>query len=78
MKEGLVTFIHIPKTGGVTIHDILSRIYSAKRTVHVPAIRQDARKPAIEHANDKQPFLIKGHIAAFGTKGGFNSVGENV
>lgn len=63
LKPGLCTFIHIPKTGGITLHDILSRIYPKQRTVHIPGIRKPVREFALQHANDTAPFLVKGHIA---------------
>lgn len=63
MKAGLVTFIHMPKTGGTTLHDVLSRVYSVNRTAHVAGIRKEARQIAIDHAKDTTSFLLKGHIA---------------
>jgi len=61
-KNTLCTFIHVPKTGGVTLHDIISRIYSARQTLHIDNVKIPVRAEAELHAKQATPFIIKGHI----------------
>ncbi len=61
-KNTLCTFIHVPKTGGVTLHDVISRTYSAKQTLHIDNLKIPVRNEAELHAKQAIPFIIKGHI----------------
>ncbi|MDQ3110040.1 MAG: sulfotransferase family 2 domain-containing protein [Bacteroidota bacterium] len=62
IRGGLTVFMHIPKTGGTTLHNVLSRKYSDKDWLHVKTIDAPIRFIAIEKAKSEKPFLIKGHL----------------
>jgi hypothetical protein len=62
VRGGLTVFMHIPKTGGTTLHNVLSRKYSEKEWLHVKTIDAPIREIAIEKAKSDKPFLIKGHL----------------
>lgn len=62
MRKGLVTFVHIPKTGGTTLHNVLSRFYPASRSLHVSKVTTALRDVGMRRAEQNTPFLIKGHL----------------
>lgn len=62
IKPGLTVFMHIPKTGGTTLHNVLSRFYKRDLTLHVKTVHTELREIAFEKAELKAPFLIKGHL----------------
>jgi Sulfotransferase family len=62
MRTGLATFVHIPKTGGTTLHNVLSRFYPEQKCRHVTKVNEPLRTFAIEKAAEQSSFLIKGHL----------------
>jgi len=62
IRGGLTVFMHIPKTGGTTLHNVLSRKYSEKEWLHVKTVHTSIREIAIEKSKQEKPFLIKGHL----------------
>ncbi|MCK6638710.1 MAG: sulfotransferase family 2 domain-containing protein [Bacteroidia bacterium] len=62
MRKGLVTFVHIPKTGGTTLHNVLSRFYPASQSLHISKVTTSIREEGIRRAQQETPFLIKGHL----------------
>jgi hypothetical protein len=62
MRGGLCTFVHIPKTGGTTLQNILSRFYSKDQSLHVSSVKTSIREIAQTRASQTPPFLIKGHL----------------
>jgi len=62
MRKGLVTFVHIPKTGGTTLHNVLSRFYPEDICRHVTKVSEPLRDFAVKKAATPSPFLIKGHL----------------
>jgi hypothetical protein len=62
MRKGLVTFVHIPKTGGTTLHNVLSRFYPEDKCRHVTKVTEPLHDFAYQKASNASPFLIKGHL----------------
>lgn len=60
--HGLCTFVHIPKTGGTTLHNILSRFYPKGKWTHVQSVKTPLREEALQRAKSSDPYLIKGHL----------------
>jgi hypothetical protein len=61
-KNTVCTFIHVPKTGGVTLQDVISRKYSGKQMMHIDNVRMRFRSVAETQAAKNLPFMIKGHL----------------
>jgi hypothetical protein len=62
IRGGLIVFMHIPKTGGTTLHNVLSRKYRGKESLHVRSVHTPLLEIAQERSKSKTPFLIKGHL----------------
>jgi hypothetical protein len=61
-KSGLCTFVHVPKTGGITLYNILSRFYHEKNRKLVQTVKTPLREEATSRAKRNEPFLIQGHL----------------
>lgn len=62
MRNGLVTFVHIPKTGGTTLHNVLSRFYPKGTWTHIQKVTTPLREEAERRAKQQEKYLIKGHL----------------
>lgn len=62
VKNVLSIFVHIPRTGGTTLHNILSRIYPEKNRLHIHRVKTPLKTSIAEHTNPASPFLIQGHM----------------
>lgn len=62
MRNGLATFVHIPKTGGTTLHNVLSRFYPKGTWTHVQTVKTPLREEAERRAKQHEKYLIKGHL----------------
>lgn len=52
--------MHIPKTGGTTLHNVLSRFYDKSHSLHISSVKTAFREEALKHPHDG--FLVKGHL----------------
>jgi hypothetical protein len=62
VKSILTIFVHIPRTGGTTLHNILSRIYPEKDRLHIHQVKTPLKKIITQHTKPASPFLIQGHM----------------
>jgi hypothetical protein len=62
VKSILTIFVHIPRTGGTTLHNILSRIYPEKNRLHIHQVKTPLKKIIAQHTKPVAPFLIQGHM----------------
>ncbi len=62
IRGGLTVFVHIPKTGGTTLHNVLSRKYRGHDFLNVKTVHTPIREIALEKAKSEKPFLVVGHL----------------
>jgi hypothetical protein len=60
IRGGLTVFMHIPKTGGTTLCNVLSRQYH--HSLRVKSVYSPIRDIAKEKAGSGVPFLLNGHL----------------